>query len=129
MTPSADLNGLVRFAERRSLFLRMFHHISNAVYHLGKTYISASYKTMFVLYQYAPKSNLCDKLLMQSSSTKSKATEWRHKELLLLYNVCALCKVSQYTNINSGTAKQNKSNSYVHLFTYVLYKPTTQSED
>jgi hypothetical protein len=44
---------------------------------------------------------------------------------VLLHNVFALCKVRQYTNTNSGAAKQNKSNSYVHLFTYVLYKPTT----
>jgi hypothetical protein len=28
----ADLNGLVRFAERRNWFLRVCHHISNAVY-------------------------------------------------------------------------------------------------
>jgi len=28
----ADLNGLVRFAERQFWFLRMCHHISNTVY-------------------------------------------------------------------------------------------------
>jgi hypothetical protein len=34
LTPHADLNGLVRFAERRNWFLRMCHHISAGLYPL-----------------------------------------------------------------------------------------------
>jgi hypothetical protein len=45
----ADLNGLVRLAERRNLVLRVCHHISNAGYYLGVLFCKAGNDTVGVL--------------------------------------------------------------------------------
>ena len=41
LTPTADLNVLVLFAERRNWFLRVYHHISNSLYQLPMLVIRA----------------------------------------------------------------------------------------